>query len=324
MKTDELREKYLAFFETKGCVRRPSDVLVPRWDPSVLFTPGRHEPVQGPFPRPLQAGFHPGHDLPEMPPHGRHRQRRPHRLSPHVLRDAGQLQLRRLFQARGDPLGLGVPDQQEVAGPGRRKSSRPRSISTTTRRPAFGSTRSSCRPTGCSGWARTRTSGRPTPPAKGPTASAARAAKSTSTRPSARSKSGTWSSPSSTAWAIRPTTCARCRARTSTRAWAWSGRPRCCRASSRTSTSTSSARWSRRPARCAACATIRPTRTAAACAASPTTSAPARSPSTKTSIPATRSRATSSAGCCAARCSTATRWASASRSCTSWSARWPS
>jgi alanyl-tRNA synthetase len=39
MKTDELREKYLAFFETKGCVRRESDVLVPRGDPSVLFTP---------------------------------------------------------------------------------------------------------------------------------------------------------------------------------------------------------------------------------------------------------------------------------------------
>ncbi|HVU87743.1 MAG TPA: alanine--tRNA ligase [Pirellulales bacterium] len=39
MKTDELREKYLTFFESKGCVRRPSDVLVPVWDPSVLFTP---------------------------------------------------------------------------------------------------------------------------------------------------------------------------------------------------------------------------------------------------------------------------------------------
>jgi alanyl-tRNA synthetase len=39
MKTDEIREKYLNFFETKGCIRRPSDVLVPRWDPSVLFTP---------------------------------------------------------------------------------------------------------------------------------------------------------------------------------------------------------------------------------------------------------------------------------------------
>ncbi|MBM4022748.1 MAG: alanine--tRNA ligase, partial [Planctomycetes bacterium] len=39
MKADELREAYLAFFESKGCVRRLSDVLVPRWDPSVLFTP---------------------------------------------------------------------------------------------------------------------------------------------------------------------------------------------------------------------------------------------------------------------------------------------
>ncbi len=39
MKTNEIREKYLEFFESKGCVRRPSDVLVPRWDPSVLFTP---------------------------------------------------------------------------------------------------------------------------------------------------------------------------------------------------------------------------------------------------------------------------------------------
>jgi alanyl-tRNA synthetase len=39
MKANELREKYLTFFESKGCVRRPSDVLVPRWDPSVLFTP---------------------------------------------------------------------------------------------------------------------------------------------------------------------------------------------------------------------------------------------------------------------------------------------
>ena len=39
MTTDELREKYLAFFETKGHKRVASDVLVPTWDPSVLFTP---------------------------------------------------------------------------------------------------------------------------------------------------------------------------------------------------------------------------------------------------------------------------------------------
>ncbi len=39
MKTDELRERYLAFFESKGCVRRPSDVLIPKDDKTVLFTP---------------------------------------------------------------------------------------------------------------------------------------------------------------------------------------------------------------------------------------------------------------------------------------------
>ena len=39
MKTDELREKYLEFYEARGHRRCPSDVLVPTWDPSVLFTP---------------------------------------------------------------------------------------------------------------------------------------------------------------------------------------------------------------------------------------------------------------------------------------------
>lgn len=39
MKTDELRERYLAFFESKGHTICASDVLVPTWDPSVLFTP---------------------------------------------------------------------------------------------------------------------------------------------------------------------------------------------------------------------------------------------------------------------------------------------
>jgi alanyl-tRNA synthetase len=39
MKTDELRECYLDFFESKGAIRRPSDLLVPKSDPTVLFTP---------------------------------------------------------------------------------------------------------------------------------------------------------------------------------------------------------------------------------------------------------------------------------------------
>jgi len=39
MTTDELREKYLEFFVARGHRRVASDVLVPRDDPSVLFTP---------------------------------------------------------------------------------------------------------------------------------------------------------------------------------------------------------------------------------------------------------------------------------------------
>jgi alanyl-tRNA synthetase len=38
MKTDELRDAYLDFFASKGCVKKASDVLVPN-DPTVLFTP---------------------------------------------------------------------------------------------------------------------------------------------------------------------------------------------------------------------------------------------------------------------------------------------
>jgi alanyl-tRNA synthetase len=37
MKSSELREKYLAFFESKGCKRMPSSSLIPD-DPSLLLT----------------------------------------------------------------------------------------------------------------------------------------------------------------------------------------------------------------------------------------------------------------------------------------------
>ena len=39
MTTDELREAYLDFFASKGCLVKPSDLLVPPNDPTVLFTP---------------------------------------------------------------------------------------------------------------------------------------------------------------------------------------------------------------------------------------------------------------------------------------------
>jgi alanyl-tRNA synthetase len=49
MKTDELREKYLSFFEGQGHKRCASDVLVPTWDPSVLFTPAGMNPFKDHF-----------------------------------------------------------------------------------------------------------------------------------------------------------------------------------------------------------------------------------------------------------------------------------
>ncbi len=39
MKTNEIRRRYLDFFKSKGHTECPSDVLVPKWDKTVLFTP---------------------------------------------------------------------------------------------------------------------------------------------------------------------------------------------------------------------------------------------------------------------------------------------
>lgn len=49
MKTDELRQRYLDFFVSKGHRLCPSDVLVPRWDKSVLFTPAGMNPFKDHF-----------------------------------------------------------------------------------------------------------------------------------------------------------------------------------------------------------------------------------------------------------------------------------
>src|SRR4029079_5222096 len=64
MKTDEIREKYLAFFESKGHTRRPSDVLVPRWDPSVLFTPAGMNQFKNHFLGKCKLEFNPGTQCP--------------------------------------------------------------------------------------------------------------------------------------------------------------------------------------------------------------------------------------------------------------------
>ncbi|QEG24122.1 alanine--tRNA ligase [Mariniblastus fucicola] len=49
MKTDEIRQRYLDFFKSKGHTVCTSDVLVPKWDPTVLFTPAGMNPFKDHF-----------------------------------------------------------------------------------------------------------------------------------------------------------------------------------------------------------------------------------------------------------------------------------
>jgi hypothetical protein len=125
------------------------------------------------------------HDVAEMRARRRQaqrpRQRRLHRAPPHVLRDARQLLVRRLLQARRDQLRLGAADQGVFGC--RRTSSGSPSITTTTRPTTSGRRSWACRPSASSASATTRaratrrtTSGRWATPAR-----AARARKSSTT-----------------------------------------------------------------------------------------------------------------------------------------------
>lgn len=49
MKTDEIRQRYLDFYKSKGHTVCTSDVLVPKWDPTVLFTPAGMNPFKDHF-----------------------------------------------------------------------------------------------------------------------------------------------------------------------------------------------------------------------------------------------------------------------------------
>jgi len=90
MKTDELREKYLAFFETKGCVRRPATCGA-RWTPRCC-SPCGHDQFKdhfwaaaswsSPGPRPVRNVSARATSTTW-----------PHRLSPHVLEMLGNFTL---------------------------------------------------------------------------------------------------------------------------------------------------------------------------------------------------------------------------------------
>ena len=219
MKSSEIRETFLSYFEQREHLRRPSGSLVPAPDDtSTLLTIAGMQPL-----KPYFQGR-------EEPPsrrlatcqrclsHPRHRGGRQHRPPPHLLRDARQLQLRRLLQAGGDRLRLGALGRGVRLRPGAdlgdrvrgRRGARPRARHRVDRdlegpraSPRSGSSR--CRAPTTSG--RPATSA-PAGPTRRCTSTAARpsAAPTTApaTTPSASSSTGTTSS-----WPTSCTTTAR-------------------------------------------------------------------------------------------------------------------
>ena len=179
MDSAELRRAFTSFFEERGHTLVPSAGLIPLHPTAPMFTnsgmmqfvpyflgeePVPFEPPRATSVQKLRAGRRQAQ---------RPRRHRPVAPAPQLLRDARQLQLRRLLQGRRHPVGLGVPHRGARASTATASGSP--STSATTRPRRSGPTRSASRASASSGSTRT-TSGRWATPAR-----AARARRSSGT-----------------------------------------------------------------------------------------------------------------------------------------------
>ncbi len=100
---------------TKWCRAAP---LVPANDPTLMFANAGMVQFKDVFIGSREARLQARHDQPEVHSHQRQAQRsrsgRPFAATPHVLRDARQLQLRGLLQGTGHRVRLGLFDQDEL------------------------------------------------------------------------------------------------------------------------------------------------------------------------------------------------------------------
>ena len=139
---DELRRAFLDFFVARGHTEVPSASVIPV-DKTLLFTVAGMVPFKPYFTGEEPAPYAAGHLGPEVRA-GRRQAQRPRRHRPHqpallVLRDARQLQLRRLLQGRGDPVRRGsstprcsVSTSTASGSPSTRTTTRPRRSGATT------------------------------------------------------------------------------------------------------------------------------------------------------------------------------------------------
>ncbi len=325
---DQLRSSFTDFFAAKGHTVVPSASLIPH-DPTVLFTVAGMVPFKPYFVGDEVAPFTRAVTSAEVRPcrwqAQRPRRRRPHQAPPRVLRDARQLQLRRLLQERRHPVELGARHRGARASTATVCGS-PSTRATTKPRPS-GTSRSACRWTASSASATRTTSGRWATPAR-----AARAARSTSTavrrsapmaaRSTTRTATGSWSSGTSSSCSTtrRPTAAARrCRSR--------QHRHRCRSRAHPLPAAGRRLRVGDRPHAAAHRAGVQPhrqdlrrpatttTATASPCASSPSTPAAAPCSSATACSPATRAAATCCAASSAARSATPTCSAPRSSSC---------
>ena len=200
---NEIRSAFLDYLQEERPRGRPLEPAGAAQRPDADVHQCRHGAVQERLHRAGAAALFARRDLAEMRARRRQAQRprqcRLHRAPPHLLRDARQFLLRRLFQGARDRACL-EPDHQGVRAC-RRTASRSPSITPTTRRPPSGRRSPGCRRSASSASPPATISGRWATPAR-----AARARRSSTTtartspaaRPAARTRTATASSRSGT------------------------------------------------------------------------------------------------------------------------------
>ena len=258
MTTNELREAFQRFYEERGHLRVPGHSLVPpAEDQTTLFIIAGMQQFKPYFLRTKEPPSETRRQRPAVPARRREGQRPrrggPHRAALLLLRDDGQLLVRRLLQGRGRRLRLGMGHRRAGLEPERlwatvhegdpmlelgedtvaieawkrvgipRRADRParegQLLAGRRNRAVRAVHRDLLRPRRASTPAATRIAGRAT-------------------------ATGSWRSTTSSSWRTtcsRATSWCRCRRRTSTQATASSARPASCRTSAPCSTPTASA-----------------------------------------------------------------------------------